>query len=117
MNQVKKLIPLGALVRVKVDLSCHNTEVVELDIAGMCKLYVVGHLAADSSGTPLYMVSDLPVVYPVEMAAHSWPRTLYHSLAALVDYFYEHDVQTTEQHQTLHPTIDAWFQSHHQGTK
>lgn len=57
-------IPLGAIVEVNVKIYSDCPSVgTELKLTGRCKLMVVKH-HRDCDGTPLYVLSDIPVVSP-----------------------------------------------------
>jgi len=54
-------IPLGSVVEVEIEKYSTREGGVEVNLKGLCKLYVVGK-GRDCDGTPLYTVSDLPVL-------------------------------------------------------
>jgi len=110
MNKPTHQVPIGSIVKVKVDLSygvC--SEDVKIDLAGDCQLYVVAHADNGSESTPLYVVSDLPVEYAADTEPHSQPRLLYRSLATLVEYFFEDAIEPTGQQQKLHSNLSEWI--------
>lgn len=100
--------PLGSIVRVNVDLSREDKKI-KIALEGVCQLYIVGHIT-DSSGTPLYIVSDLPVAYPIDNKAQSLPCLEYRSFATIVEYFFEEDIQLLDKpSQPLCQTIEEWL--------
>jgi len=103
--------PLGSLVKVKVDLTQRNTDDnIKINLVGDCQLYIVGHLF-DSSGEPFYMVSDLPVAYPVDEDSQSWSRLTFSSMATVLEYFFEDEVELLDKKpRTLCPTLHNWLE-------
>lgn len=63
-------IPLGSLVEVDVKINEGFADA-EINLTGTCKIYVVGHMR-DCDGTPLYILSDLPVHYPRHNFSREW---------------------------------------------
>lgn len=62
-NQNKKhKYPLGTVVEVDLDITSSVGKEAKVSLKGTCTLYVVSH-DRDCDGTPLYTVSDFPVVY------------------------------------------------------
>jgi hypothetical protein len=109
-------IPLGSVVRVNVNIhqpfgGKDYNEDIRINLTGPCQLYVVGHFV-DSSETSIYVVSDLPVVYPVDSAPQSETRMKYHFRATVVEYFFEEDIKPIGQRRTLHPTFEDYFESY-----
>lgn len=102
-------IPLGSIVKVKLDLSRPITEEgIEIDLRGNGTLYVVGHLT-DGSGAPLYTISDLPIIFPIATVPFNNAQMLYRSLATLVEYFFEDEVEPTGQLGKLYATAEDWL--------
>lgn len=61
-------IPLGSLVEVEITISNLSPSGSDVNLKGRCTLIVVGH-KRDCDGTPLYQLSDIPVI-PAEMASN-----------------------------------------------
>lgn len=107
--------PLGSIVKTNVNLSQSDTDI-EINLFGPCQLYIVGYLAG-GSGEPLYILSDLPVLYPMSSAhppsANAWTlrSLLYRNLATLLEYCFESDVQPTGSQRVLYPTLADWYQT------
>lgn len=64
-------IPLGSLVEVDIEVVQHGSDGVEVNLKGRCKLFVVRH-HRDCDGTPLYVLSDIPVVVPTQTFSDQW---------------------------------------------
>jgi hypothetical protein len=102
-------IPLGSIVKVKLDLSRPITEEgIEINLKGNGTLYVVGH-STDGSGAPLYAISDLPVIFPVAIVPFNKTQMLYRSLATLVEYFFEDEIEPIGQQRELYATTEDWI--------
>jgi hypothetical protein len=98
---------------VEIDFSLHYPRDqefgVEVNLEGMCRLYIVAH-QRDCDGTPLYMLSDIPVLYPKETPLWSHQRLLYRSMAHVVEHGYgEGSIKKTGKHAELYPSISAWL--------
>jgi len=102
-------IPLGAIVKVKLDLSQPTTEEgIEINLKGDGTLYVIGH-ATDGTGAPLYVVSDLPIVFPIATVPFNDAQMMHRSLALLVEYFFEDEIEPTGQQKELYATTKDWL--------
>lgn len=95
-------LKLGDVVEVDIKLSDRHGHPTKVDLRGRCHLYVVAHMR-DCDGTPLYMVSDLPVVYPLHTEnLFSKERLLYRMLAVVVEHGYsEESLKATGLHNDL----------------
>jgi len=93
---------LGDVVEVDIELSDRHGFPTKVDLRGKCRLYVVAHMR-DCDGTPLYMVSDLPVAYPLHTEnLFSKERLLYRMLAVVVEHGYsEESLKATGEHNDL----------------
>jgi len=101
---------LGAIVDVYLDLNRpgHEDEIV-VRLRGQCRLYVVGHMR-DSDGTPLYVLSDIPVVYPTTTSMFDGAKMMYRYLAQMLEFgFGEDSVLPTGQVRKLYDSIDLWL--------
>jgi len=103
---------LGAIVKVTLDLyypGYQQSDGVEVNLKGKCTLYVVGHMR-DCDGTPLYILSDIPVVYPVDEPMLSQQKLLYDTYSHVMEHGYGEDsLKATGRHRSLFPTLKAWL--------
>jgi hypothetical protein len=108
VTDTQKFSP-GTIVEVDLDLSRPNADLqIEVNLSGRCRLYVVG-FTQDSSGTPIYTVSDLPVLFPEE----DLEQQRYRSLATVLEYTHEEDLKSVDVPiRTLHQNLDEWVGSH-----
>lgn len=118
MNQlVKNTLPqctLGDVVNIDLELFYPGVQDgIEVNLKGRCCLYVVGYMH-DSEGSPIYVLSDIPVEYPVDDAlpADTPPAKLQYHFRARVEYGHgETSVSRTGRHRELFSSIDAWLES------
>jgi hypothetical protein len=109
----KHRYPLGAIVEVSLALAHQGIEEdIEINLRGTCRLYVVGHMRDGGSSLPLYVVSDLPVQYPLNRAMFDLGRLMYRYMAHVVEYGYGEDViKPTGKERVLYASINAWLQA------
>jgi hypothetical protein len=104
-----ELIHLGTLVKVNLNLSRpDNKEGVGFDLAGIGKLYVVGYLSTKEDN-PLYIVSDIPVTYPVSTDFFDAEKVLYKSLSNIIEYCFPDDIQVIGKARFLYPKVKDWY--------
>jgi CheY-like chemotaxis protein len=104
--------PLGAVVDVDVEIDepSHATGV-HVCLKGTCRLIVVGHLR-DADKTPLYVLSDLAVRYPVEDPTFSQSRLVYKYAATLLESGYEEEsLRPTGGQMPLMGTMAEWLRT------
>jgi hypothetical protein len=107
---MNELIPLGTFVKVNLDLSRpDNKEGVGFDLAGIGKLYVVGYLSPKEEKSTLYVVSDIPVVYPVSTDFFDSEKVLYKSLSSIIEYCFPEDLQVIGKARFLYPKVKDWY--------
>jgi len=101
---------LGAVVAVDVEISEPGFSTsTEVSLKGTCRLIVVGHLR-DCDNTPLYILSDLAVRYPLEEETFSQPKLVYRYLATLVESGYgEESLRPTGERVSLTDTVAQWL--------
>lgn len=105
---------LGEIVEVDVDHDWPGSvegDGILVKLSGRCRLYVVGHMR-DCDGTPIYMLSDLPVRFPMESAAFAIERLTYKYLAHTLESGYSGDALTkTGSTRALYPTLRQYIDS------
>lgn len=100
---------LGTVVRVEVEIFHPGDHGVEVNVKGVCCLLVVGHVR-NSEQQPLYILSDLPVLYPTDAEIMSSARMQYRYFANLVEFGYsEETLAPTGTEQPLADTIANWL--------
>lgn len=105
-------IPLGSLVEaeVKIYSGGYKEDRAEVNLKGTCKLYVVGHMR-DCDGTPLYILSNIPVECPTMHGANTfspyWCK--YMAVAQVYETGYNADNLKVLGHHHLHPDIASMF--------
>lgn len=77
--------PLGSLVEVEVSIYDPGY----VDLKGKCLLFVVKQ-GRDCDGTPLYLLSSIPVIYP-ESKILSPENNLYKAVAKICEFGYSED--------------------------
>jgi hypothetical protein len=82
-------IPLGSLVEVEIQIYQPGQGGSEVNLKGKCKLFVVG-LNRDCDGTPLYTLSDLPVLAK-DIKGFSQDYLLYKTFSKVYDHGYSVD--------------------------
>ena len=106
----KHLYPIGEVVEVDLDLSqpgCDDG--IDINLKGVCTLYVTGH-NRDCDGTPLYIISDIPVEYPISSPSFSQERLVYRTLAKVVEHGYgEESLRPVGRRRDLAPNSRAWL--------
>lgn len=107
-------LSVGDIVEIEIDhdwpgiIAADN---IKVKLQGRCRLYIVAQLR-DCDGSPLYMMADIPVAYPLDTLPLAPPRQLYKSIATLVESGHgERDVIKTGQHRTLYATIADYLDS------
>ena len=119
--EIQHKIPLGALVEVEVeiyspgwstseDLPAEDLRRSEVNLKGACRLYVVSH-TRDCDGSPLYTVSDLPVVYDYsQQTYYSKSALLHRSVAKVLESGYSEEGLKPTGHQiTLCQNMKEFF--------
>ena len=101
---------LGDIVEVDLDISQPGAdEGIEINLKGTCRLFVVGHMR-DCDGSPLYVISDIPVKYPINALPLSRARLVYRYLAKVVELGYMEDsLRPTGTFKTLCSDSSSWM--------
>jgi hypothetical protein len=102
---------LGTVVEVDVEIDQpgHGKKSTEITLKGTCRLIVVGHIR-DCDMTPLYILSDLPVRYPLDDLTFSQPKLVYRYLATLIESGYGEDsLRPTGGRVLLKDTVQQWL--------
>jgi len=108
---LKHKYELGAVVDVDVEIWQPGYADTEVTLKGTCRLIVVGHIR-DSDKTPMYILSDLPVRYPVEGEFFSRQVLVYNYLAALVQSGYEEArLRPTGMLVPIRRTVTEWLKA------
>lgn len=104
------LYPLGTIVEIDLDISQPGTEPgIEINLKGTCRLFVVGH-NRDCDGIPLYVLSDIPVKFPLGAPTFSQERLVYKTLAKVVESGYgEESLRPTGMFMDLTENNRAWL--------
>lgn len=100
---------LGTVVATEVRIQASGDGGVEIALAGHCCLIVVGHLLSPAS-EPLYILSDIPVRYPMGVDPWSIEAMRYRSSAGLLEFGYaETDLAPTGGPIALHEDISLYL--------
>lgn len=103
---------LGAVVDVDVEIwqpGFDRSASTEVSLKGTCRLIVVGHIR-DCDMTPLYILSDLAVRYPLEGPAFTQSKMVYKYIATLVESGYgEENLRPTGGQVPLKDTVAQWL--------
>jgi hypothetical protein len=107
---LKHKYALGSVVEVDVELYSPGSEAsIEVSLKGTCRLVVVGHMR-DCDETPLYVLSDLAVKYPIQEPVFSQDAIHYKFVATLVEFGYGEDsLRPTGETVLLMDSMGAWF--------
>lgn len=105
-NQRAHSFPLGTLVETDIELSSNSTPAL-VDLKGRCRLYVVAH-SRDCDGTPLYSLSDIPVLYPTG-DKFSREALVYKALATLVQHGYSEESLVVVAQERIYATMAEYF--------
>ena len=113
------LIPLGSIVELDLDLSSPEEDGVFVELKGRASLYVVGcHPDTTATGDRIYILSDLPVVFPEEddPEEDGWfdtAKMVYCYIASVVEYAEEGDFKFKHPpSRDLYPNTEAYLQDH-----
>lgn len=101
---------LGDIVEVDLDLTQPGSEEgIEICLQGTCRLFVVGHMR-DCDETPLYVISDIPVKFPLDSLSFSRERLVYRTLAKVVESGYSEDsLRPTGMSKSLSANPRSWM--------
>lgn len=103
---------LGSLVEVDLEISQPgHGSCTEVSLKGTCRLLVVGHLR-DCDMTPLYVLADVPVKYPLDAPPFAQELLVYKYLATLVESGYgEESLRPTGERVPLKHTVAQWLEA------
>lgn len=108
---LKHKYELGAVVDVDVEIWQPGYADTEVKLKGACRLIVVGHIR-DSDMTPMYILSDLPVRYPMEAKFFSRHVLVYNYVANLVQSGYEEaSLRPTGMFVPIRKTVTEWLKA------
>ena len=100
---------LGTVVSTEVRIQTSGDGGVEIALAGRCCLIVVGHLHSPAR-EPLYVLSDIPVRYPIGVDPWSLEAMRYRSAAGLLEFGYaETDLAPTSSRVALHGDLSVYL--------
>lgn len=105
---IKHQFNLGDLVEVDVTIYSESNGCY-VDLKGKCKLFVVLQ-GRDCDGTPLYCLSDIPVVYPSDSKVFSHEQMAYNTVAKVCEHGYSEDNLKHVGHaKQMYPNIKEYF--------
>jgi hypothetical protein len=103
------LYPLGSVVDIDLDFQRPGGDAgIEVSLKGTCRLYIVGHTLGHE-GEPMYLVSDLPVRYPLDKPPSDVSRMVYRFFAQIVEQGPATRMRSTGQIRPLQDNITTWL--------